>query len=123
MSYRPTTHPHHTTVIMPHALWQRVEAAADRELCDYSRVIRAAILGAGEAPAGVGGVDNRRAPTYRHALRLCSACVERIRAETGGLSKARALRALVADGLTRDWRAQLRRAEMGDAWKPEEVRG
>lgn len=116
MAYRPATHPHRRTVVVPRALWQAVEAAADRELVDYSRVIRAALLAAEGAPAERGRPDGRVATTERHAIRLCSECIARVRAAMGPATQAGALRALLADGLTRDWRAQLRRAEMGDAW-------
>lgn len=116
MSYRPTTHPHRVSVTLPVALWQRVEAAAKREMVDYSRVIRAALLAAMAPRVEVGRPDARIDATERHSIRLCSACISRVRAETGSGAAASALRTLLADGLTRDWRAQLRRAEMGDAW-------
>lgn len=116
MAYRPSTHPHRRTVVVPQALWQAVEAAAERELVDYSRVIRAALLAAESAPAERGRPDGRVGTTERHAIRLCGACVERIRAAMGPATAAGAFRALLADGLGRDWRAQLRRAEMGDAF-------
>ena len=115
MSYRPTTHPHRVTVIVPRSLWAAVLAESVRLNCDPSIVARAAILAAQSYAGPMQSVDNRLEPTERRALRLCEVCAARTVSGPG--TAASALRALVADGLTRDWRAQLRRAEMGDAWR------
>lgn len=117
MSYRPTTHPTRVTVTLPLALSKRIDGGAGADH-DRSAVIRAAIFAAGDLGADVPRPEPRMADTVRHALRLCGASRARVLQEVdSGRTFAGALRALVADGLTRDWRAQLRRAEMGDAWR------
>ena len=112
MRYRFATHPHRVTIGFDAALWQRVRAAAESVNPTYPQhgaVVRAAILAADPNPAPY-RTGARFAVASRRALRLCSACA-------GRFDGAPAMRALVADGLNRDWKAQLRRAEMGDAWR------
>lgn len=125
--YRPPTHPHRMMV--------RLDADTRTQVMDVAWagvpmpvVLRAAILAA--LPLEVDGLALSRATTQtgrpaqgagplpRTGLRLCGACDRRIQLLSAKrrVALSVAARALIADGLKRDWSAHVTQATQGDLW-------
>jgi hypothetical protein len=125
--YRPPTQPHRMMV--------RLDADTRTQVMDVAWagvpmpvVLRAAILAA--LPLEVDGLALSRATTQtgrpaqgagplpRTGLRLCGACDRRIQvlATKHRVALSVAARALIADGLKRDWSAHVGQAIQGDLW-------
>jgi hypothetical protein len=107
-----------------------VRSAAEVEGVSMPVVLRAAILAA--EPLAVDGLALSRATTQtgrpaqgagplpRTGVRLCGACDRRIQvlATKHRVALSVAARALIADGLKRDWSAHVTQATQGDLWRP-----
>ncbi len=128
--YRVSTHPHRMMVRLDGGTRGYVRSAAEVEGVSMPVVLRAAILAA--LPLEVDGLALSRATTQtgrpaqgagplpRTGLRLCFACHWRIAvfADDHSVSLSTAARALIADGLKRDWSAHVGQAIQGDLWRP-----
>ena len=128
--YRPPTHPHRMMVRLGGGTRGYVRSAAEVEGVSMPVVLRAAILAA--EPSHVDGPALLRAtshtghpfrgegPSPRTGMRLCGACHGRIGAlaTEHRVSLSVAARALIADGLKRDWSAHVGQAIQGDLWRP-----
>ncbi len=128
--YRVSTHPHRMMVRLDDAARGRVRLASVAQGVSMPAVLRAAILAA--LPLEVDGLALSRATTQtgrpaqgagplpRTGLRLCCACDRRIQvlATKHRVALSVAARALIADGLRRDWSAHVTQATQGDLWKP-----
>lgn len=128
--YRPPTHPHRMMVRLDGGTRGYVRSAAEVEGVSMPVVLRAAILAA--EPLQVDGLALSRATTQtgrpaqgagplpRTGVRLCGACHGRIDAlaTKHRVSLSTAARALIADGLKRDWYAHVGQAIQGDLWRP-----
>jgi hypothetical protein len=128
--YRPPTHPHRMMVRLDDATRGRVRLASVAQGVAMPVVLRAAILAA--LPLEVDGLALSRATTQtgrpaqgagplpRTGVRLCGLCHGRIDAlaTKDRVSLSTAARALIADGLKRDWSAHVGQAIQGDLWRP-----
>jgi hypothetical protein len=128
--YRPPTHPHRMMVRLDGGVRGYVRSAAEVDGVSMPVVLRAAILAA--LPLEVNGLALSRATTQtgrpaqgagplpRTGLRLCGACHGRIGslATEHRVTLSVAARALIADGLKRDWSAHVGQAIQGDLWRP-----
>ncbi len=128
--YRVSTHPHRMMVRLDAATRTHVLCAAELAAVPMPVVLRAAIIAA--LPLEVDGLALSRATTQtgrpaqgagplpRTGLRLCGACDRRIQvlATKHRVALSVAARALIADGLKRDWSAHVVQATQGDLWRP-----
>ncbi len=125
--YRVSTHPHRMKLRLDGTTHEYIAAAVYRDGTPRAVLLRAAILAADSAQ--VDGLALSRASSRtggaahgaKHpgvALRVCGECRARIvaLAHKHVVPEAVAARALITDGLSRDWEAHVTQATQGDLW-------